>query len=198
MTDTSSEFEELLRRARAGEADALTRLTEQYEPKVRIVARVLVGPAMRPYLDSVDVVQSVHRSLVAGLRDGKHDLSSPDHLVALAVTMLRRKVASLWRHLQKQRRLSGGEMAPGGPPEPLDARPGAAPDPAVEAAARDAAWRIIAGLTEPEQRMLELRLQGYSTDEIAARLGLSPVALRVRLSRLRGRLEKAGVLREPI
>jgi RNA polymerase sigma factor (sigma-70 family) len=195
MPETNTEFAELLEKARGGDQAALTRLAEQYEPKVRVVARVLLGPSLRPYLDSVDVVQSVHRSLLAGLRVGKFDLSTPANLVALAVTMLRRKVARQWRHLRKQQRLSlGGELPrEDGPADPLDARPGEAADPAAEAAFRDAAGALYEQLNETEQQMLDLRLQGFTTDEIAARLGLNPIALRVRFSRLRKRLEANGV-----
>jgi RNA polymerase sigma-70 factor (ECF subfamily) len=193
MADTNTEFAELLERARAGDEAALARLVEQYEPKIRVVARVLLGPALRPYLDSTDVVQSVHRSLLVGLRGGKFDLAGPSGLVALAVTMLRRKVARQWRHLRKQQRLSVGDALEEAPADPLDARPGSAPDPAAEAAFRDAAKNLYEQLSEPEQQMLDLRLQGFTTDDIAERLGLHPVALRVRFSRLRKRLEESGV-----
>lgn len=193
MADTDTEFAELLEQARTGDEAALARLVERYEPKVRVVARVLLGPALRPYLDSTDVVQSVHRSLLVGLRGGKFDIAGPSGLVALAVAMLRRKVARQWRRLQKQQRLSLGDTPDDAPADPFDARPGPAPDPAGEAAFHDAAGKLYEQLTEPEQQMLELRLQGFTTDEIAERLGLHPVALRVRFSRLRKRLEENGV-----
>ena len=65
-----------------------------------------------------------------------------------------------------------------------------AQDPAAEAAFHDAAGKLYEQLTEPERQMLDLRVQGFTTDEIAERLGLHPVALRVRFSRLRKRLAK--------
>jgi RNA polymerase sigma-70 factor (ECF subfamily) len=198
MADPTPEFAELLEKARAGDREALARLVERYEPKVRLVARVLLGPPLRPYLDSVDVVQSVHRSLLAGLRGGKFDLSAPENLVALAVTMLRRKVARQWRHLRKQHRLSlGDHPAPErGPTDLLDARAERGVGPAREAEFRDSARKLYAHLGETEQRILDLRLQGHSTDEVAARLGLNPIALRVRMTRLRKRLEESGILAE--
>src|SRR5262249_33420196 len=105
MPEASDEFALLLQRARGGDAHALEELAQKYEPEVRIVARVLLGPALRPYLDSVDLVQSVHKSLMVGLRNDRFDISSPDKLVALALTLVRRKVARHWRHLQRQKRL---------------------------------------------------------------------------------------------
>src|SRR5437764_901881 len=105
MAEEALEFEALLRRARGGDQVAQELLVRQYEAKVRIVARVLLGPALRPYLDSIDLVQSVHRSLIRGLRDDKFDASSPERLLALAVTMVRRKAARQWRRMRRQQRL---------------------------------------------------------------------------------------------
>src|SRR5262245_60416483 len=148
MAATNTEFAELLEKAQAGDESALVRLAEQYEPKIRVVARVLLGPALRPYLDSIDVVQSVHRSILVGLRGGKFDRSSPAALVALAVTSLRRKVARQWRRLQKQQRLSVGDATPEDVrADPLDARPGSDPDPAGEAAFHDTAGKLYEQLS---------------------------------------------------
>src|SRR5215475_9847353 len=103
--ETTEDFAALLTRARAGDQEALATLVQQYESKLRVVARVLLGPALRPYLDSLDLVQSVHRSLMLGLREDKFDISTPENLLALALTMVRRKAARQWRHLKRQKRL---------------------------------------------------------------------------------------------
>src|SRR6516162_8974972 len=111
--DRHEDFAALLARARQGDRAALAQLSQQYEPKVRLVARVLLGPALRPHLDSVDLVQSLHKSLLLGLRQGKFAISGPDGLLALALTLVRRKVARHWRHLQRQRRLDSGSAETG-------------------------------------------------------------------------------------
>jgi RNA polymerase sigma-70 factor (ECF subfamily) len=192
MTEAADDFAALLGRARRGDRAALGELAQRYEPRLRVVARVLLGPALRPYLDSVDLVQSVHRSLLVGLRDDRFDLATPDNLVALAMTMVRRKVARHWRRLQRQRRLDGGPGAD--PPSLLTSLSSPQPDPARAAQYADAVRHLCASLDETGRRLLELRLQGHSTAEIAAELGLSDVALRVRMTRLRQRLRAAGVL----
>src|SRR5436853_3971640 len=102
MADAGDDFVTLLAQARGGDQQALQQLVHQYEPKVRLVARVLLGPALRPYLDSVDLVQSVHKSLMLGLRDDKYELSTPENLLALALTLVRRKVARQWRRHRRQ------------------------------------------------------------------------------------------------
>lgn len=190
-----ADFADLLRRAAAGETAALDALVAQYEPKVRIVARVLLGPALRPYLDSVDLAQSVHLSIVAGLRDARFQVTTPDDLIGLAITVLRRKAAKQWRHLQRQRRLSGDGSGRGSDLSGvLAALSGGGTDPAAEAAFRDQLDHLCGQLDDAEKHILDLRLDGYTPAEIADRIGVSRVALRVRLTRLRQRLHAAGVV----
>jgi RNA polymerase sigma-70 factor (ECF subfamily) len=196
MSEAGSEFVALLGQVRQGDQSALAQLVQQYESKVRLVARVLLGPALRPYLDSVDLVQSVHRSLMLGLRQDKFDISSPEKLTALALTLVRRKVARHWRRLQRQKRLAGRSTDSGDVPQLLASLCSPEPDPARAAQVNDALEHLYRSLDASDQCMLELRLFGYSTAEIADKLGIHAIALRVRLSRLRQRLQDNGVLSE--
>ena len=194
MSTESEDFAALVARGRQGDREALAQLAQQYEPKVRLVARVLLGPALRPYLDSVDLVQSVHRSLLLGLREEHFDFANPDKLIALALTVVRRKVARHWRRLRRQQRLDGRASEGGDLAQLLTSLSSPQGDPALAAQFNDQIRHLCADLSETERRMLDLRLQGYSTAEIAGQLGLNPVALRVRLTRLRQRLQAASVL----
>jgi RNA polymerase sigma-70 factor (ECF subfamily) len=190
------DFADLLARAGQGDQAALDDLVRQYEPKLRVVARVLLGPALRPYLDSADLAQSVHKSIMVGLRDQRFALAGPDQLIGLALTVLRRKAAKHWRHLQRQRRLSGDGSARNADDLPgvLTALSSPGTDPAAEAQFRDQMHHLCQHLDESEQRVLDLRLEGYTPAEIADQIGVSRVALRVRLTRLRQRLQAAGVI----
>jgi len=193
MPEPPGDFATLLALARGGDRAALDQLAREYEPKLRLVARVLLGPALRPYLDSMDLVQSVHRSLLMGFRNQRFAFDKLDDLLALALTLVRRKAARHWRHLQRQQRLSGaGEV-----PILTDvlmtlSRPH--DDPAAAAQFRDQVDRLCANLHAAERRLLELRLQGHSPSECATELGLSNVAFRVRMTRLRQRLRESGVM----
>jgi RNA polymerase sigma factor (sigma-70 family) len=196
MPRASEEYAALLEQARAGDAGALAALVQEYEREVRIVAHVLLGPALRPYLDSVDLVQSVHKSLLLGLRGNKFDVSSPERLVALALTLVRRKVARHWRHLRRQQRLSKGPEASPDLVEHLTSLSRPPPDPARAAELHDEVENLCRHLDETERRLLELRLQGCSTKEAAEELGVDADVLRVRLFRLRQRLRACGVVTE--
>jgi RNA polymerase sigma-70 factor (ECF subfamily) len=194
MTDDQLlNFPALLQAARAGDETALAELIRLYEPQLRVVARSRLGPALRPYLDSGDLVQSVHRSLMVGLRENKFDISTPNNLIALAMTLVQRKVARHWRHLQRQRRL---ESDPSADLLPNLALLGGHDDPAKAAEFNDQLRRVYNAFDAHERRVLQLRLDGYTIAEVARSMGVDPHLLRVRLGRLRQRLRETGVLTE--
>ncbi|MBX3415998.1 MAG: sigma-70 family RNA polymerase sigma factor [Pirellulaceae bacterium] len=186
------EFARLMERANRGEVEAQARICEHYEPKVRIIARVMLGPALRSHFDSMDLVQSVHRSLLVGLRDQKFDISTPQKLIALASTIVRRKVARKWRRTRKQQVLTDldavGELA-----QTLSELSSPDANPAQVAEFNDQISALCDQMGEIERRMLALRLDGFTWDEVGAQLGLHPVAARVRWSRLKQRLQDSGI-----
>lgn len=195
MTETDT-FRDLIERARHGDQHALAELVGRYESEVRMVARLRLGAALRPHLDSIDLVQSVHHSLIVGLRQNRFEISTPQQLVALALTIVRRKAARAWQRLKRQQRLSGGgEDALANTLLDL-----ASPeqDPAVTAAYRDTVAEVCRGLDSVERQLLEMHLEGYRTVEIAELLGLNADVLRVRLSRLRARLRSRGIVAEEL
>lgn len=194
----SRRFADLLDRAAHGDMAATGALAEQYERHVRLVARVMLGRAMRPYVDSVDLVQSVHHSVLLGIRDQRFEITDPQKLTALAVTVVRRKVARHWRRLKRQQRLSGagpadGSDGPTGADGLLAAETGSEPDPSHAMQTREQIERLCRDLSDTDRRLLELRMEDLPTAVIAERMGLSPVALRVRLTRLRQRLQDEHV-----
>ncbi|QDU62104.1 RNA polymerase sigma factor SigD [Planctomycetes bacterium Pan216] len=185
-------FEQLLERVRQGDESALGELVERYEPEVRRSARALLGPAMRPHLDSLDVAQSVHFTLLAGLRDQKFEIKTPEKLVALAVTLVRRKVARHWRRLKKQRRLDTATEEHGDQLAQIASKLDEQREPHEIVATREEVQRILCELSPVERDLLELRQKGYSTVEAAEEMGADAAVLRVRLSRLRKRLRDLG------
>jgi RNA polymerase sigma factor (sigma-70 family) len=189
--DKPDDFGPLLDEVRAGDDAALTQLLQQYEPRLRTAARVLLGPWLRPHLDSLDLVQSVHRELLPGLRDGKYELSSSQQLLGLAMTVIRRKVARNWRRLQREQKLSSvGDNA--GSPESQLASRHTDDDPLANALVKDAIAAMLRHLGDEDRKLVERRLQGFSTVEIAQELKCDPHILRARLSRLRAKLREEG------
>src|SRR5205085_3644791 len=102
----------------------------------------------------------------------------------LALTMVRRKVARNWRHFQRQQRLNPASGDSGSLSDVLTSLHSAEADPARTAQLNDAVRHLCTGLDATEQRIMEMHLAGYTTGEIASDVGLNPIALRVRMSRL--------------
>jgi DNA-directed RNA polymerase specialized sigma24 family protein len=107
---SETSINDLLERVRGGDEQALADLLHEYEPKIRLTARYLMRPVLRRYLDSIDVAQSVQFDLMRGLRRGAFSFSDPDAFVALAVTVVRRKVARHWRRLQHEHQFREGPI----------------------------------------------------------------------------------------
>lgn len=192
MTD-ATDFDLLLTAARSGDETAMQRLIQQYEPELRLVARNRLGTALRPHLDTIDLVQSVHRSLMIGLRGAKFDISSPEKLIGLAVTIVQRKAAKHWRHLKRQQRLSGHNESHDELVDTMLSLRGERNEVSSELETRELLARWLEKVDPIERRLIELRLEGYSTVEIAEMLDLDSDVLRVKLSRLRKRLRERGL-----
>ena len=155
---------------------------------------MLLGPALRPLLDSVDLAQSIHRSVLYHLRQGKFEVTTADHLMALTLTMVRRHVARHWRRMRRQVRPPQGledDSGVGGPLWDESRGPPAATnadDPASQVEHAEQIEHVLSRLADVDRRLIELRLLGHSTAEAARTVNLDPDVARVRLSRLRARL----------
>ncbi len=190
--EDAHDFDLLLAAARSGDSEALEKLVAKYEPELRIVARLRLGAALRPHLDSIDLVQSVHRSLLIGLRANRFDISSPENLIALALTIVRRKVAKHWRHLKRQQRLSGAEDGNENLVDTLLSLKSTEPTVLESTELRDHLQRLMLELDPLEKQLIAMRIDGFSTIEVAKTLDLDPDVLRVKLSRVRKRLRDRG------
>ena len=187
------QFSELLAKARLGDAAAQESICQRYERQVRVVARVLLGPQLRAQLDSTDLMQSVHHSMLLGIKDQRFDIASPEKLVALACTLARRKVARKWRLHRRQVRLGNITGDSSYIASTLSAIANPHSGPAEIAEFNDQLAKLCESLNEVERKMLEMRLDGYTTGEVAESLDIHPVAIRVRWTRLRQRLLAAGI-----
>ncbi len=114
--------------------------------------------------------------------------------MALACTIVRRKVARKWRTHRRQVTLDSHTTTH----DTLEATlhtltPGGA-TPMEKAALSESIQSLCEGLSEAERTMVQRRLEGFTTGEVAAELNIHPVAIRVRWLRLKQRLQAAGVV----
>jgi RNA polymerase sigma-70 factor (ECF subfamily) len=176
----TSDFQALMRRVRAGDAEAAAELVRQYEPELRRSIRVKLGTSrLRHLLDSVDVCQSVLLNFFLRSAAGQFDLDSPDQLLGLLLRMARNKLLDHYRHeagRHGQRRQPEGEEALAGVAE-------AGPTPSVAVAQRDLLCAFRARLNEEERFLADQRGLGLGWAEIAALLGKETDAVRKQLRR---------------
>jgi RNA polymerase sigma factor (sigma-70 family) len=189
MAEPVSEFGVLLEAIRAGDNQALTQLLKKISGPLHKAARKLIGRPLQPHLDSVDLVQAVILILWQGLRNGKFQITTQDHLISLLKTLLRRTVARHWRTLKPITAATlEGSLDATVVDQPL-IPPGREPDPGRASEIEDTVENLLNQLDEVDRRLLVLRYDGHSTAEAARQLGMDPAFLRVRLSRLRKRLQ---------
>ncbi|HZL90028.1 MAG TPA: sigma-70 family RNA polymerase sigma factor [Pirellulaceae bacterium] len=195
VADTSplpqgDDFLALVGRVRDGDETAARDLVGRYERAVLRAVRSRLGQSMRRAMDSMDVVQSVHQSLLLGLRSQRYEMNSPAQLIALAVVMVQRKIARHWRKIK--RFPTAGETVSHSHGTPLNGVTSDEPAPAEVAAADDLLAQFLSQLNEFDQTLVRLKLDGNSSVEAAAILGREPAFIRLRWSRLRQMLRKRG------
>jgi hypothetical protein len=179
-------FPELLARARRGDNGAMMELVQLYEPVIRRKAHKDLGPKLRPFLGTMDVVQSVHRSLIRNLRENKFTITKPEELIALAVTFVVCKVSRYWRKLQREEQILRIV-------DSILRRTKVAEDPTAATERRDQIEYLLRQADGIDRRLLELDLEDCCTKEMAVRLKLKENVIRARQSKLRRRLKAIGV-----
>jgi RNA polymerase sigma-70 factor (ECF subfamily) len=173
MDDTTSpdSSAELLARWRAGDEQAAGKLWRRYAVRLIALARKRLSASMNRHVDPEDLVQSAYRCFFAGDRGQRYVLRHSGDLWRLLVAITLHKVHDqAKRHRAKKRDLSleqhFGEATS---LQQLQTQMLAHdPTPAEAAALTDELELILRALTAEQRRMVEMRLQGYQLDEIAA------------------------------
>ena len=175
-----SSFTALLEQVRNGDQEAASRLVEEFEPVVRRELRFrLRDSRARLELESMDISQSVLSNFFVRVATRQYDLKEQGDLVRLLVTMTRNKVAEQLRNQHRQRRDS--RRTRGGVEDmPLAS---ADPTPSRVVAGREILQLVRQSLNGEERRLVDLRCQGLSWEEIADSLGGSPDARRKQMAR---------------
>jgi RNA polymerase sigma-70 factor (ECF subfamily) len=173
----------LLQQWRAGDQQAAGELFRRYANRLIALARTRLSPRLAQRIDPEDVVQSAYRSFFAGAQKGEYDLERGGDLWRLLVAITLHKL-----HDQARRHGAGKRSVQA--EEPLTEDTAREPSP-VEALALVDQLQQVMGRLEPEQRrILELRLQGFTFEEIAAEVHLSRRTVCRTLDRVKQWLEE--------
>ena len=193
------QFAALLVRVREGDEDATTILWENYfQPLVRL-AGARLPRNLRRTGDEEDIALSAFHSFIAGVRrDQFPDLSGPDNLWGLLITLTSRKVNAHLRRSTRQKRGGGnvrGEsvfmdaagVSKSGGLEQFDSNgddDSMRPDIRLELA--EACEALLDDLGDDQLREIAvMRMDGYLVDDIAERLEISKRAVERRLQLIR-------------
>lgn len=171
-------------------------LFERYVVRLVGLARTQLSNQVATRVDPEDVVQSAMRSFFRRAQRGKYQWDGERELWYLLARITVRKVITVERRHRAHCRDVAAEHGPAsgdGPrKEPTDrclflARE---PDPCQAHAAIDELRRVLDGLPPLYGRVVELRLQGHSTEQVAALSGCSERTVFRASQRCRALLER--------
>jgi RNA polymerase sigma-70 factor, ECF subfamily len=176
--------QELLRKARSGDAAAIDRLCARYLPRLRRWAGGRLPHWARDLLDTDDLVQD---TLIQTVR--KMDTFEPRHEGALQAYLRQALLNRIREEVRRVRRHPPGSAIERDNPDP-------GPSPIESAIGREALDRYEAALkrlSEEDQQAIVLRIEmGYTYNELAEAMGKpSPDAARMAVTRALARLAEA-------
>ena len=173
-----------LGRLRTGDAAAARPLWDEYFHRLVGLARKRLADCPRRAADEEDVALSAFDSFCRGAEAGRFpDLTDRDGLWRLLAAFTVRKVS---HHLRDEgRRKRGGGVPTEGAGE-LEEVLGREPDPALAAEMAGECARLLGVLGDADlRRVALLRMDGYSVEEVAARVACAPRSVKRKLRLIR-------------
>ncbi len=195
MVPESPEDRLLLDQWRAGDENAARQLFDRYVDRLLALARKRISNRLGARVDPDDIVQSVFRTFFGRAKAGQFQIEREEDLTKLLVRITVHKTLRQAEFHQAGKRDIGAETAQeeetpsGNRLTPVLARE-PTPEEAVEFL--DQLEHFLNQLSPQERQILELRMQGFSTEEIAQRLGTYDRKVRRFLERIRGQAEREG------
>jgi RNA polymerase sigma-70 factor (ECF subfamily) len=190
MTDENAA--DLLARLEHGDPQAASELFHRYTERLIALAQSRMSAQLAQRIDPEDVVQSAYRSFFAAARAGRFDLQHGGDLWQLLVVItlhkLRRQVrrnSAGKRSVEREVSFEAGRLHS----EVAHAALASEPSPIEAVALTEELERLMRDLGPVHRRMLELRLQGYHLDEIAAETQSSERTVRRTLDKIKQQLE---------
>jgi RNA polymerase sigma-70 factor (ECF subfamily) len=172
MTDEATDDRELVERFKAGSESAATELFDRYCEKLMGMARRRIGQRMASRIDPEDVIQSAFRTFFSRVRNDEFTFEGESDLFKLLVRLTVNKTLRQIAHHRAAKRDPGKEAGQGsGEDDVFRSLTACDPSPDVEVALVDEFERFLSQFSEFDRKVLEMKLQGNSSAEIAAALG---------------------------
>ncbi len=187
------DFTELMRRARTDDPAAIRDFLARFEREVQMMVRARLPKKLRTQFDSVDFVQAVWQSFFSDLRENPRDFANTEHLRGFLAGVVRNKVQEQHRRLTRTEKYDVAREQSlyirRGDREFLREVVSPEPSPSEMVQADDRMAQMTAGRSPREIEIVELRLQGLTFVEIAARTRMDERAVRRVIESVRSRME---------
>ena len=188
--NSEEEWDKLIHGLRSGDNDACTAFWNQYGPLLESVAERQLSDRVKRRVGSDDVVQSACRTFLRRVSEGQFDLPDAEALWRLICSITLTKARRVARDQMRQKRGMDRE-------QPIDVGDdgqspagnldGGFATPLDVAQVADQMQAILSGLGKQEARILDLKLQQHTNDDIAEKLNCSERTVRRVLKRLQER-----------
>jgi DNA-directed RNA polymerase specialized sigma24 family protein len=156
-----------------GDQDAARRIVERYLDRLLHLARTRISQRLASRVDPEDIVQSVFRTFFVRLKEGRFVFAEQDDLCKLLMRITLHKTLRQVAFHKAAKRNPGLETERGEQHrETLMALLDREPTPEAAVTFLDQLEHFFAQLQPLERQILELRIQGYSNDEITKHLDL--------------------------
>jgi RNA polymerase sigma factor (sigma-70 family) len=189
--DAANPTAELVVRLRDGDPRAAEEVFARYAQRLILLAEQHLSRKLAARLDGADVVQSVFRTFFRRSAAGEFRIDSSAELWRLLVQITLRKARAYGRqHTAGLRDVSA--EAPGGGAAFLIDAVAHEPGPEEAAALVDQIQELLRGLPALYCDLLQLRLEGHSMSDTAAKLGVSRRTVHRGLELLQQRLAKSA------
>jgi RNA polymerase sigma-70 factor (ECF subfamily) len=186
-----SSYDDLIRRLRSGDNEAAREVFDRYAARLLLLSRRRIGQRMNSRVDPEDVVQSVFRTFFARVQNDQFDIAAKDDLFKLLVRITAHKTLRQIAHHRAAKRDPSQETPQGDDAHEMLMQVMAdEPTPETIVTFMDQLEHFLAQLAPEDRQILELRLQGFSTEEIAQQLGSYDRKIRRVLERIRGVAEE--------
>jgi RNA polymerase sigma factor (sigma-70 family) len=190
MNETD-DWQRLIGGLRSGDQQVAREFCEQYGPALHRIAEKNLPGGLRRRVGAEDIVQSACRTFLRRARDQQFQLADSESLWRLMCAITLTKVREQTRfHLRQKRGLRQEVRG-----IPSDSEAGlqlAASQPAPDQAAifADQFRHVLSLLDEEERKIVDLKLQDCTNEQVAEAMGSSERTVRRMLKRLRDRMER--------
>lgn len=183
---------ELLSRFRGGQSRAADEIFDRYVRRLIELARQRISPKLARRVDPEDVVQSAYRSFFVHARDGEFVLRRAGDLWRLLAGIALNKLhGQIERHTAQRRDIGREEETTDASGNVIDLNV-RTPEPAPDevAAVTEQLGGVMQRIGSTERRVLEMRLQGRTIEEIADEIDRSQRTVRRLLEKVRRDMER--------